>query len=191
MPFQYGSRDAFHVFALADVAEFVLRTELGSESAQPVLAPRQQDESPALSCESACDRLADPTRSAGDDGYAVYRQTLTRRIEAIVRPAASVATARRVCRSAGERCVFHEPANRSEPPFRSMSICLPSTKNRTDVIRFVEPAATRSPAVLPTHAFSAGVTHVSVGPETPRMRTGRNAVFGWMSLPTALTFFAS
>jgi hypothetical protein len=72
-----------------------------------------------------------------------------------------------------------------------MSICFPSTKNRTDVIRFVEPAATRSPAVLPTHAFSAGVTQVSAGPGTPVMRTGRNAVFGWMSLPTELTFFAS
>jgi hypothetical protein len=72
-----------------------------------------------------------------------------------------------------------------------MSICLPSTKNRTEVIRFVELAATRSPAVLPTHAFSAGVTQVSAGPETPVMRTGRNAVFGWMSLPTELTFFAS
>jgi hypothetical protein len=72
-----------------------------------------------------------------------------------------------------------------------MSICLPSTKNRTDVILFVEPAATRSPAVLPTHAFSAGVTHVSAGPETPVMRTGWNAVFGWMSLPTELTFFGT
>ena len=191
MPFQHRSCDAFHVFALADVAEFVLRTELGSETAQPVLVPRQQDELPALSCESARDRLADPTRRAGDDGYAVYRQTLTCRVEAIVRPAASVAIARSACRPAGERCVFHEPAKRSEPPFRSMSICLPSTKNRTDVIRFVELAATRSPAVLPTHAFAAGVIQVSAGPETPVMRTGWNAVFGWMSLPTELTFFAS
>jgi hypothetical protein len=94
VPFQHRSRDAFHVFALADVAQFVLRSELGSETTQPVLIPRQQHESPALSCESARDRLADPTRRAGDDGYAVYRQILTRRVEAIVRPAASVAIAR-------------------------------------------------------------------------------------------------
>jgi hypothetical protein len=94
VPSQHDSCDAFHVFALADVAQFVLRTELGSETAQPVLAPRQQDEVPALSCQSARDRLADPTRRAGDDGYAVYRQTLTCRVEAIVRPAASVAIAR-------------------------------------------------------------------------------------------------
>ena len=68
MSYQHGSCDALHVFALADVAQFVLRTELGSETAQPVLVPRQQDQLPALSCESARDRLADPTRRAGDDG---------------------------------------------------------------------------------------------------------------------------
>ena len=109
MPSQHRSCDAFHVFALADVAQFVLRTELGSETAQPVLVSRQQDQLPALSCESASDRLADPARRPGDDGCAVYRQILTCRVEAIVRPAASVAIARSACRPAGERCVFHEP----------------------------------------------------------------------------------
>jgi len=67
VPSQHRSCDAFHVFALADVAQFVLGTELGSETAQRVLVPRQQDQLPALSCESASDRLADPTRRAGDD----------------------------------------------------------------------------------------------------------------------------
>lgn len=77
MPLQHGSGDALHLFAFADVAQLVLRTELTGESTQPVLVPRQQDELPSLNRKSARDRLADSTRRAGDDGYAVYRQTLT------------------------------------------------------------------------------------------------------------------
>ena len=46
-------------------------------------------------------------------------------------------------------------------------------------------------AVFATQWFSAGVTHVSAGPETPVIPTGLKAVLGRMSEPTELMFFDS
>ncbi len=59
MPLQYSSSDAFDFLAPANVAQLVFGTELGGESAEPFLVSRQQNELPALPCESARDRLAD------------------------------------------------------------------------------------------------------------------------------------
>src|SRR2546429_7148948 len=59
-----------------------------------------------------------------------------------------------------------------------MPICFPSAKKRTERRRLFELATTTSPAVLATHWFSAGLTHVSAGPATPVILTGRKDVFG-------------
>src|SRR5260370_984049 len=78
----------------------------------------------------AGNRRADATRRAGDDGSVVviYRQAFTWRVAAKVRPPASVTTARRSCFPAGTRPVAHEPEKTSAAPFRTISICFPSTR---------------------------------------------------------------
>jgi len=67
------------LFPVTDVAQVVLASKLFGECAQAVLAAGEQYEPPAFTCERAGNRFADPTRRAGDDGYAVvcYRQTFT------------------------------------------------------------------------------------------------------------------
>src|SRR5207248_8389463 len=161
------------------------------ERAQPVLPPRQQDELPAAGSELVRDRRADAARRPRDDRYTAQRQTRRWRDAENVRPPASVATASSVCGPRSAKRASHEPVKTSETALRSTSICLPSTRNRTDRIRRVELATTTRPTVLETHSFSAGETQVTAGPVTPVIETGRNAVFGRMLSPTPLTFFAS
>src|SRR2546430_17709873 len=97
--------------------------------------------------------------------------------------------ARSSCFPAGTRRVAHEPEKTSAVPFRSISICFPSTRKRTDRTRFVELATTTKAAVFAAQRFSAGVIHVNAGPDTPGIPTGLNAVLGRKSEPTQLTFF--
>ena len=79
MPCQHRRRHTLDLFPATDVADVVLASELLGECAQTVLATGEQHQLPAFTCERAGDRFADPTRRAGDDGYAVvcYRQTFT------------------------------------------------------------------------------------------------------------------
>jgi hypothetical protein len=67
------------VFAATDIADLVLTLKFVGKRAQAILPAGEQHEAPAFACERAGDRLADPTRRTGDDGYAVvvYRQTFT------------------------------------------------------------------------------------------------------------------
>jgi hypothetical protein len=67
----HGRGDAVDVLPPPDVADLVLAVELCGKLSQPVLAPREQDDAPLPRGEQACDGLADPTRRAGDDGYAL------------------------------------------------------------------------------------------------------------------------
>jgi len=71
MPLQHGGGAAVDGAAVGDVAELVLGAELLGERAQPLLAAGDQDAVPASCGEGAGDRLADPGRGAGDDGYAL------------------------------------------------------------------------------------------------------------------------
>ena len=68
-----------NVFAATDIADLILALEFVCERAQSVLPAGEQHEAPAFASERAGDRLADPTRGTGNDGYAVviYRQTFT------------------------------------------------------------------------------------------------------------------
>jgi hypothetical protein len=79
MTFQQLGRDTLDVCSAADVAQLILSTELLGKRAQAVLAAGEQNQAPAFRGERASDCLADSTRRAGDDGYAVviYRQTFT------------------------------------------------------------------------------------------------------------------
>jgi hypothetical protein len=79
MPCQHRSGHAFDVLTASDIADLVLAPELRGERPQAVLAAGEEDDAPALAGETAGDRLADPARRAGDDGYTVvlYRQTFT------------------------------------------------------------------------------------------------------------------
>jgi hypothetical protein len=76
---EYRLRHTLDVFAATDVTHLVLAFEFVGERAQAVLSAGEQHEAPAFACERAGDRLADPTRGTGNDGYAVviYRQTFT------------------------------------------------------------------------------------------------------------------
>ena len=150
---QNGSGDTLDVFTSPDIAELVLARKFFRECAQPLLAAGEQHHVPVLSGECAGDRLADSARRPGDDRYAIvcYRQTLTWRLAANVRPPASVATARNSCLPGEATRVVQEPKKRSDVPFRSMSACFPSTRKRTDRTRLVELATTNRSAVFPTH----------------------------------------
>ena len=55
----------------------------------------------------------------------------------------------------------HEPEKTSAAPFRTISICFPSTRKRTDRTRFVELATTTRAAVFATQRFAAGMTKVA------------------------------
>jgi len=99
MTCQHRCRHTLDLFPATDVAHFVFRSDARAEAARPlerhrkrclcfellgectqaVLAAGEQDQLPALTGERAGDRLTDPTRRTGDDGYAVagYRQTFT------------------------------------------------------------------------------------------------------------------
>src|SRR6476620_11220160 len=150
---QNASSYTLDIFTSPDIAELVLARKLFRECPQPVLAAGEQHHVPALAGECAGDRLADSTRRAGDDRYAIvcYRQTLTWRVAANVRPPASAATARNSCLPDEATRVVQEPRKRSDAPFRSMSVCFPSTKKRTDRTGLVELATTSRSAVFPTH----------------------------------------
>jgi hypothetical protein len=67
-------RDPVDCLAVGDVARLGLTAQLGRERAQAFLAPREEYGPEAASGERARDRLADPARRAGDDGYARVRQ---------------------------------------------------------------------------------------------------------------------
>ena len=60
---------------VADVADVMLRPDLVRDPAQPLLVPGEQDQLPALLCERARDRRADPARAAGDDRDSPIRPT--------------------------------------------------------------------------------------------------------------------
>src|SRR5205807_10417752 len=167
-----------------DVADLVFGRELLRERAEPVLTTCQQYRMPAALRERAGDRLADPARRAGDDGDALYRQTLTTRVAESVRPPTSSAIASSTWRPGSTKLVLHEAEKTSDAPLRSTSICFPSARKRTDRTRLVELATTTRPAVFPTHVFAGGVTQVSAGPCTPVIDTALNFVFGRMSSPT-------
>jgi hypothetical protein len=79
MTCQHRRSDTLDIFPAADVADVVLAPELRGECAQTVLAAGEQHHAPAFAGQRAGDRLADPTRRTGDDGYAVviYWQTFT------------------------------------------------------------------------------------------------------------------
>jgi hypothetical protein len=79
VPCEHRRRDTLDVCSAADVAQLILSTELLGERPQAVLAAGEQHQAPAFAGERASDCLADSTRRAGDDGYAVviYRQTFT------------------------------------------------------------------------------------------------------------------
>jgi hypothetical protein len=79
MTCQHRRCNTLDSFPAADVAHFVLASELRGECVQTVLAAGEQHEAPAFAGQRAGDCLADPARGTGDDGYAVviYRQTFT------------------------------------------------------------------------------------------------------------------
>src|SRR4029079_8898170 len=188
MPPGNGLGKSFHLVALRDVAELVLGSELLGERPQPILATRHQDKLPPVLRELAADRLADPARGSGDNGY---RQTRTFLAAATSRPPASVATARRTCGPVGTSLVPHELVYTRSAPLRSTPICFPSAKKRTERIGRVELAVTTSAAVFATHRLAAGRTHVSAGPDTPLIVKSLKAVFGRISSLTELMFFPS
>ena len=79
MTCQHRRCDTLDVCSATDVTNLVLHRELVGEPTQAVLAAREQHQAPALAGERAGDRLADATRRARDDRYAlaIYRQTFT------------------------------------------------------------------------------------------------------------------
>jgi hypothetical protein len=76
---QHRCRHTLDLFPTTDVAHVVLALQLLGKGAQAVLAAGEQHQLPGFAGQGAGDRLADATRRAGDDGYAVacYRQTFT------------------------------------------------------------------------------------------------------------------
>ena len=79
MTCQHRPRDTLDVCSATDVANLVLHPEFVGEPTQAVLAAREQYQTPAFAGERAGDCLADATRRARDDRYAlvIYRQTFT------------------------------------------------------------------------------------------------------------------
>jgi hypothetical protein len=79
MTCQHRRCNTLDSFPAADVADVVLALELRGECAQTILAAGEQHHAPAFAGQRAGDRLADPARGTGDDGYPVviYRQTFT------------------------------------------------------------------------------------------------------------------
>jgi hypothetical protein len=106
MASEHGCCNALDVLTLADIADLVFRAQLLGKRAQPILSSRQQNDLRIACRECTCDRLADPARSTGDDGYL---QTRTCRVAARVCPPASKATARSACFPVRAEPRFHEP----------------------------------------------------------------------------------
>lgn len=56
--------------AVGDVADLVLGADLGGRLPEPLLTAAEEDAEPAPFGEAPCQRRADPSRAAGNDGHA-------------------------------------------------------------------------------------------------------------------------
>src|SRR5439155_17579272 len=91
MPFAHRCSHPLDSLSVADVADFVLASDLVCRRLQAILPSPDQDAVPAPRGKPAGDRGPDPRRAAGDDGY---RHTRTAREARVPPPRAATTTAR-------------------------------------------------------------------------------------------------
>src|SRR5215211_1648808 len=191
MPSQHPLGHPLGGGAVGHVAHLELRVELLRERADPVLTPREQHAPPAAGRERACRRGADAARGSGDDGDSGYLHTRTSRRVVATRPAASRTVAVRWCLPFFSRRTFQFASYRPATPRRFSAMRLFASLNSTERSVLVELATTSKRSVARAHSFGCGKTQVRVGRATTFTLTFWKRVFGMMSLPIVLTFFAS